>query len=157
MKHDAQDDGFSLVEVMVVIFIIGLMSTVAAMTLPFAPDAADDARAFHKDLVWAQETSQMTGRVYAVEIKANGYRFLERDQGTWVPSQRQFVQWSQDVQLVRNGSPMDLVSQGEAVQPIIVLLPGGEVTNFQLIFAQAGGAAEVSSDGANLILGTGDA
>jgi general secretion pathway protein H len=74
--------GFSLIELMVVMVIVGIAS--AAISLSVAPDPARALRREARDLALrfaaAQNEARLDGRVIAWEADASGYRFMR---GSW--------------------------------------------------------------------------
>jgi general secretion pathway protein H len=77
-------DGFTLVELMVVLVIIGLATAAVVVTIPAGQTRlADDADAFAAKLVTARDLSVITGRDIAVTVDANGYAFAQRDGADW--------------------------------------------------------------------------
>lgn len=94
--------GFTLLEVLVVVAIMGMAATVAILTLP-DDDAtlyrqADD---FGRRLQHARDEAILGGRPVQVSVDAGGYRFARRDFGRWVPlEQGPFAQhaWDAGVQ-----------------------------------------------------------
>ncbi len=93
--------GFTLVEIMVVLAIIGLMSGVVALTLP------DEAAALHRQadrfaghLVRAREEAIMASRPVRVRVDAVGYGFERYGRDGWQPvdgSAFEARRWSEDV------------------------------------------------------------
>lgn len=78
----AEEGGFSLIEVMIVMVIIGIAT--AAISLSIAPDPALELRRDARELVQrfavAQNEVRVDGRVIAWQADEDGYRFVR---GTW--------------------------------------------------------------------------
>lgn len=77
--------GFTLVELMVVIAIIGLLAGVVVVNLP--PPRANTERDIERTAArfrLAADLSILSGRVTGVEITRDRYRLLSRVRGAWV-------------------------------------------------------------------------
>lgn len=94
--------GFTLLEVLVVVAIMGMAASAVIMTLPDDDAAlyrqADD---FGRRLQHARDEAILGGRPVQVSVEPGGYRFARRDFGRWVPlDQGPFVAraWEDGVQ-----------------------------------------------------------
>lgn len=80
----ARRDGFTLVELMVVLVIIGLATAAVVVAIPARQmRLADDADAFAAKLVTARDLSVITGQDIAVTVDATGYAFSRRNGAGW--------------------------------------------------------------------------
>lgn len=80
------EHGFTLVELMVVITIIGLASAAAVLALPDPRGrVADEAARFALRVRAAHDTAIVEARPVSVWVTAGGYGFDERRAGAWVP------------------------------------------------------------------------
>ena len=78
--------GFTLVELMVVLVIVGLMGMAVVLTAPGDRDTlARDADTLAARLVHAQEEAILTTRAVQVVVDADGYRFSRQSLGKWQP------------------------------------------------------------------------
>jgi general secretion pathway protein H len=77
------ESGFTLVEMMVVIVIIGLMASVAIMAAPGRRSLSSEAEQFAARLHRAQEEAVLTNRPVGVAVTAQGYSFLTRTGSGW--------------------------------------------------------------------------
>lgn len=77
--------GFTLVELMVVIFIIGIASTAVVMTVR-SPDRGvrDEAERFAARVAALRDNAVLQSRSLAVTVRQSGYAFEARNDGAWV-------------------------------------------------------------------------
>ena len=78
--------GFTLVELMLVIFIIGIASTAVVMTVR-SPDRGvrDEAERFAARVAALRDNAILQSRSLAVTVRPSGYAFEARNNGAWVP------------------------------------------------------------------------
>ena len=77
--------GFSLVELMVVLFIIGMASTAVVMTVrSSARGVRDEAEQFAARVAALRDNAILQSRTMAVTIRPSGYGFETRNDGSWV-------------------------------------------------------------------------
>ena len=82
----AKKQGFTLVELMMTVAIIGLAAGAVVLALPDPhPSASQAAEAFAARLVRAREEALLTNRAVAVEATAEGYAFSSFDGVQWSP------------------------------------------------------------------------
>lgn len=83
---DRRQAGFTLVELMVVMVVIGLMSAAVVVALPDPHGSLrDDSSAFAARLAAARDLSIIGGRDVAVRIDTAGYGFSARGADGWQP------------------------------------------------------------------------
>lgn len=77
--------GFSLVELMVVLFIIGIASTAVVMTVR-SPERSvrDEAEQFAARVAALRDNAILQSRTMAVTVRPSGYGFETRSEGNWV-------------------------------------------------------------------------
>lgn len=83
-----QQDGFTLIELMVVVVIVAILFTYT--TLAIRSDSAEDLikkEAFRLErlIQLAMEEAILRGEEYAIEIHLDGYRFLRFTETQWLP------------------------------------------------------------------------
>lgn len=144
VNHDTS--GFTLVELMVVLLIIGLMASVVVFSFPSGSSALEeDAQRFAARTAALRDNAILQSRPMAVQVTPSGYSFLERRKGSWsVIEDKPFVStnWSSGVtaktgetgpmmiSFESTGLPSDqaeLVLQGEAQSRRILIAPMGDV------------------------------
>ncbi len=142
-----QAAGFTLLEILVVIFIIGVLATF--VSLKIGSRALDDrlqteSERFEQLVKLAQEESQVKGVPIGLRFTTGGYQFLAlNDKGQWqdygqgalrarpltAPFYAELHVEGRMVAPAQDGQPGPGPDQ-QKVQPQIVLLPGGECTAF---------------------------
>lgn len=140
--------GFTLVEIMVVVVIIGIMVAGGVLALGLAEGGERDltgARERLTDLMgYARERAELEGRDYGLQVAPEKYRFLVFDAltETWVPTDDRLLkerrlpadwQFGADVD-GRRVLLVDWDTKGlrSADFPVAVFAAGGELNNFEL-------------------------
>lgn len=78
--------GFSLVELMVVLFIIGIASAAVVMTVGSSERGVrDEAEQFAARVAALRDTAILQSRTMAVTVRPSGYGFETRKDGNWIP------------------------------------------------------------------------
>ena len=143
---DLDAAGFTLVELMVVLLIIGLMASVVIFSFPSGNSALqEDAQRFAARTAALRDNAILQSRPMAVQVTPSGYSFLERRKGSWsVIEDKPFMStnWSSGVRAKtgKNGPMMisfestglpsnqaELVLQGDAQSRRILVAPMGDV------------------------------
>ena len=138
--------GFTLVELMVVLLIIGLMASVVVFAFPSGSSALEeDAQRFAARAAALRDNAILQSRPMAVQVTPSGYSFLERRKGSWsVLEDKPFVStdWSDGVSAAigesgpmmisfeSTGLPSDqaeLVLQGDGQSRSVLIAPMGDV------------------------------
>ena len=85
--------GFTLVELMIVLFIIGLTASLVVLTVSIGGNALEeDAQRFAARTAALRDNAILQSRPMAVQVTPSGYSFLERRKGSWsVLEDRPFV------------------------------------------------------------------
>lgn len=83
-NHNARQAGFSLVELMIVVFIIGLMSAVIVLSAPTTrSDLQKDAGQLQAFIEAAADEAIVSGRPYGVSAEGGIVRSLRWENGGW--------------------------------------------------------------------------
>ena len=84
--RDLTRNGFSLVELMVVLFVMGLLASVVVLSMPGDGRALrDEAERFAARTVAARDAAISGARPVAVVVGRAGYYFEQRRDGGWQP------------------------------------------------------------------------
>jgi len=136
--------GFTLVEMLVVLVIISLLSSVVVLTLPTGGGSLrDDARALAAQLKLASQESIIRGAATGVVISPEGYAFYRLQAGKWTAftGERVFQPrtWRKgviaDVARTANIAPR-APGEEKAVLPSLVFDPTGVTAPFAVSLAE---------------------
>lgn len=128
--------GFSLLELLVVLVIIGVMLSVASLSFrAVSVDPAETALDRLRFNVQAlQSEAVVRSQLMGIEFSSDGYRFVERDEeGKWQPMKTDSLLASYQLD---ESLAADLIVEGQAValpaedEPQVIIYPTGEMTPF---------------------------
>ena len=132
----ANDNGFTLIEMMVVVVIAAIM--MGAVTLSFPSNQADELLKKEGDrfvalMHFAQDEATLQSREFALSLDKTGYAFYLNDQGSWVAAEGPFARndFPEVIKpaLYVEGESIAL-SKKKNISPQILILSTGEVTPF---------------------------
>lgn len=139
MKRDA---GFTLIEILVVLFIVSIMSGIVVAHLPRMSRTGDldtEARRLQQLLGMAKQDALLEADEYGFKPEHTGYEFFvyNDEAQKWKPlTKRPFQQRQLEDDLVLDAtvedSPLKLENNNGKSAPPILLLSSGETTPFHL-------------------------
>ncbi len=150
--------GFTLVEMLVVLVIMGLLAATVVLSWPARSALRDDAVALAARATLAAQESVLSGAAIGLDITAAGYAFYRMEEGVWreVDDERAFGRqvWREGVvpRLSRGG-----VASGNrrvettAVAPAIVFDPTGIVPGFSVALAENSARIVVAADAKGVV------
>lgn len=148
-SHPRTARGFTLIEVLVVVLIIGITLSFAVLTVSSGEDelVETEARRFAALVKLAGEEAVLRSQELAVEVQRSGYRFARSDAGKWVPLEDDRLLRARElppeivIEGLLNGEPIPFELLEEGDTPRIFLLSSGEMTPFELEFKLDFGAS----------------
>ena len=143
VSHHLSEAGFSLIELMVVIIIMGLMASVVVLNLPSNKQTLrDDSEVIAARLQLAAQEAILTGNIVGLTMDQTGYGFLRRIRGQWTPyapaGLNGTLAWPDNIKLDFHfeGEKISLARNSAAPSttaiPSVFFLPSGEAQNFTL-------------------------
>jgi general secretion pathway protein H len=137
--------GFTLLEVLIVVLIVGIVSGLAVIAVRSDPGerVATEAKRLSALLTLASQESVLQSRELAVEIARDGYRFLVLAADGWTEHDDPVFRartMPEDVTLqpVIEGEDLARRNTRGRREPRIYLLSGGEMTPFEITFRHRG-------------------
>jgi general secretion pathway protein H len=129
--------GFTLIELLVVVVIIGLLTSLIAISIsPNQPSPQRESRRFYQVLEAAREQAVLFNQELGVELRGNSYRVLQWQAQRWRPLDTDlFSEYGLPENLSQTLWLGGLAQEGGAAgsdrpQPQILLFSTGEVTPF---------------------------
>lgn len=150
------NSGFSLVEVMIVVAIIGVMTSVVALSLPSGDEKPEHQLArTERALIALSRTSVMTGRIIGVRFDRGGFETLALSDDGWVTDngtlKSDAMRWPtlELMSVSVDGLEIELPPDGD--QPHLWFLPTGEYPGFELAFASGGWDARIAAEASGAV------
>jgi general secretion pathway protein H len=136
--------GFTLVELMIVVAVIGLASAIAVLAIPDPRGRlVDEGARFATRVRAAQDAAVIAGRPVSVWVTPGGYGFDERRGGQWIAIAEKplrVAQWAEGTQaLIAERARVTFDSTGMADRSLMVPLRR-ERTRVTVTIGAAGGA-----------------
>lgn len=135
----ARGAGFTLLELLVVLFLVGLLTSIVVLssaTAGLERRLEDEAARLAGLLELASENSVLTGRELAVGFQPGGYAFFYFEGNDWQPLQSGELfrprQLGSDMQLslIVEETEIDLSERTSHVEPHIIMYSSGDVSPF---------------------------
>lgn len=128
--------GFTLIEILIVIVIIGIIASVAIISygdFGARRRVISSADNFINFFGLVQKEAMLEGRAMAIQVHKDKYRALEFKQNHWLPLQDSIFK----SQKVAHGTLMYLfINKRKSKRDIIIINPAGDITPFQLKFGK---------------------
>ena len=161
MHNKTSESGFSLVEMMVVVVIIGLMTSAVVLSLPGKnTELLQTAERTETAMTLLSRRSVMTGEILGAKFSATGFEVLKLSDNGWEvegtilkPNSQVWIT-ARPVTLDVNNASIDF--SGKTAAPHVWFLPTGEHPAFKLILASSGQRVEISSPFSGIIKVLGD-
>ncbi len=129
--------GFTLIELLVVVVIIGVLTSLIALSIPSNdPSPQRESRRFYQVLEAAREQAVLFNQELGVELRGNSYRVLQWQAQRWRPLDTDlFSEYSlpenvSQVLWLDGLAQQDVAAGSDRPQPQILLFSTGEVTPF---------------------------
>jgi general secretion pathway protein H len=140
----AQQAGFTLIEILVVLVVIGLLASLAVMTMGGSSrdrEMENEVRELYLLMQTASEQAVFNNTELGLILDDEGYRFVawEDRSGEWKePAEpmfrlRGFPEWITVTEYIENDTPR-LASEEDRLRPDVVFFSSGETTPFELEF-----------------------
>lgn len=151
--------GFTLIEILVVLFIVSIMSGIVVAHLPSMSRTGDlttEARRLKLLLGMVKQNALLEANEYGFKPKQTGYEFFVYDDlaQKWKPLTKRPFQERRlpddlEINVTVENSPLKLKSENKKSAPPILLLSSGETTPFHLTISMpsAGASRTLVADG----------
>ena len=124
------DAGFTLVELMTVLVIIGLMTSAVVLSLPSrTSETKTYAENLVRDLNAAAQQSILTGKTSALGLSEDTFALMVFEDGEWHVAQEDF--WPENI-AIRFSRDETVLQLKEELLPLVLFSPTGETTPFEL-------------------------
>ena len=139
-----RDDGFSLVEILVALFIMALASAMVVMAMPSRPEQLNaEAEQFKAVLVQTMEQAITRGQARGIRVEDNSYTVYTRIAGRWVPARG-------ETKALSGGVTINLLTKDrepDDSRPQIVADASGIVSGPDVSFSKGGRTLDVELTG----------
>lgn len=144
MHSRTRHSGFTLIEILVVLVVVGLLAALAVMTMGGSSrerEMENEVRELYLLMQTASEQSILNNTELGLVLEEEGYRFVawEERSGEWKnPAEpmfrmRSFPEWITVTQYIESDTPR-LASEEDELRPDVVFFSSGETTPFELEF-----------------------
>jgi type II secretion system protein H len=139
-----RDDGFSLVEILVALFIMALASAMVVMAMPSRPDQLNaEVGQFEAVLARTMEQAISRGQARGIRVQDNSYSVYTRVAGRWVPARG-------EAEALAGGVTLNLITkdrESDDSRPQIVADASGIVSGPDVRFSKGGRTLDVELTG----------
>jgi len=139
-----RDDGFSLVEILVALFIMALASAMVVMAMPSRSDQLNaEAGQFEAVLARTMEQAISRGQARGIRVQDNSYSVYTRVAGRWVPARG-------EVEALAGGVTLNLITkdrESDDSRPQIVADASGIVSGPDVRFSKGSRTLDVELTG----------
>lgn len=149
-QHKTSERGMTIVEVLMVVFIIGLTAGIVTLTIPQRPtEEQAGAQTFARVLREAQDQAILSGQPIGLRLSENGYALVQWRQDLWLPQGRPEVLPRQmeiihlDEQAPDRGSWPDLVFDPTGVVQVAEFQLRGAGVRIDISIDETGGVTLV--------------
>lgn len=114
--------GFTLVELMVVLLIMGVIGSAVVLTMGTGDGVARDGAQFASRVAAARDLAVTSGRPIGVRIAASGYGFEERRGGRWQALQSDALRprdWPEGTEVAANGIAGQAAGLGDGAARLV--------------------------------------
>ncbi|MEA1082156.1 type II secretion system minor pseudopilin GspH [Marinobacter qingdaonensis] len=161
MPVRTQQSGFTLIEILVVLIIVGLLASLAVFTFGGSSqqrELENEVRDLYLLMQTASEQAVFNNRELGLQIFPEGYQFVayEDESGDWAASgerlfrSRSFPDWLEVTKFIESDAPR-LASAEDELRPDVVFFSSGETTPFEFEFTIRRGDSDylqvLASDG----------
>lgn len=145
MQTRARHSGFTLIEILVVLVVVGLLAALAVMSMGGSSrerEMENEIRELYLLMQTASEQAVLNNTELGLMLEEEGYRFVawEDQAGEWkIPAEpmfrmRSFPDWITITEYIENDTPR-LASEEDRLRPDVVFFSSGETTPFELEFS----------------------
>jgi len=169
MRLHGRSRGFTLIEILVVVVIVGIVMSIAVLSLTLVggdDKVRDEARRMMSLIQVAEDDSMLQGREFGLEFMQGAYRFVEFDPlaGQWaeipgddtlrlreLPEELQLELFLEDRRVLLKTEPAQMKSDDEQsgrrgverYAPHVLIFSSGDMTPFELHFVRTIDASTV--------------
>ena len=144
MHFRARQAGFTLLEILVVLIIVGLMASLAVFTMGGSSqqrELTNEVRELYLLMQTASEQAVVNNRELGLQLEPDGYQFVAYDDesGDWKASgerlfrSRSLPEWMVVTEFIESDAPR-LASAEDEMRPDVVFFSSGETTPFEIEF-----------------------
>ncbi|HLT12827.1 MAG TPA: type II secretion system minor pseudopilin GspH [Marinobacter sp.] len=146
MHRRANHSGFTLIEILVVLIIVGLLASLAVFSMGGSSqqrELENSVRELYLLMQTASEQAVLDNLELGLLLEDDGYRFVafQDESGEWKPSgermfsKRTLPEWLTLTEYVESDAPR-LATAEDKLRPNIVFFSSGESTPFEIEFTQ---------------------